>query len=145
MVFFDNFFTTTKLLEHLEVNCTFACGKVRCNRKDLPACAKDKLQAGEKLVRQKDHVVFTKWRHKQEVSVLSSIVSPLADDVVVNQVVKPVVIDLYNCSMGGVDHADQLCEYYSVGCFSCKWYSCIFWFLIDVATCCNLFFIITID
>ena len=133
-VFFDNFFTTTKLLEHLEVNATFACGKVRCNRKDLPACAKDKLQAGEKLVRQKDHVVFTKWQHKQEVSVMSTIVSPSADDVEVNQVVKPVVIDLYNKSMGGVAHGDQLCEY-SVGRCCYKWYRRIFWFLIDISIC----------
>lgn len=134
-VFFDNFFTTTKLLEHLEVNATFACGKVRCNRKDLPACAKDKLQAGEKLVRQKDHVVFTKWRHRQEVSVVSTIVSPLADDVVVNQVVKPVVIDLFNKSMGGIDHADQLRGYYSVGRSCHKCYRHIFWFLIDISIC----------
>ena len=131
-VFFDNFFTTTKLLEHLEVNCTFACGKVRCNRKDLPACAKDKLQAGEKSVRQKDHVVFTKWCHKQEVSVLSTIVSPLADDVEVNQVVKPVVIDLYHKSMGSVD---QLRGYYPVGRSCYKYYRQIFWFLIDILIC----------
>ena len=134
-VFFDNFFTTTKLLEHLEVNSTYACGKVRCSRKDLPACAKDKLKAGEKLVRQKDHVVFTKWHHKQDVSIMSTIVSPLADDVEVNQVVKPVVIDLYNKCMGGVMHADQLREYYSVGRSCSKRYRHIFWFLIDISIC----------
>jgi hypothetical protein len=37
--------------------------------------------------------------------------------------------------MGGVDRADQLREYYSVGRSSCKWYRYIFWFLIDVAIC----------
>lgn len=134
-VFFDNFFTTTKLLEHLEVNGTYACGKVRCNRKDLPACAKDKLKAGERLVRQKDHVVFTKWHHKQEVSIMSTVVSPLADDVEVNQVVKPVVIDLFNKCMGGVTHANQLREYYSVGRSCSKRYRHIFWFLIDISIC----------
>ncbi|XP_022805006.1 piggyBac transposable element-derived protein 4-like [Stylophora pistillata] len=51
-VFFDNFFTSTKLLEHLEANDTYACGTVRSNRKDLPQCAKEKLRVGEKLVRQ---------------------------------------------------------------------------------------------
>ena len=138
-VFFDNFFTSTKLLEHLEANDTYACRTVRCNRKDLPPCAKDKLRVGEKLVRQKGHVVFTKWHDKRDVSVMSTNVSPLADDVEVNrgnrEVPKPVVIDLYNNSMGGVDRADQLREYYSVGCSSCKWYRYIFWFLIDVAIC----------
>ena len=66
-------------------------------------------------------------------------VSPLADDVEVNrgdrEVPRPVVIDLYNSCMGGVDRADQLREYYSVGRSSSKWYRYIFWFLIDVAIC----------
>ena len=35
-VYFDNFFSSTKLLEHLESNSTYACATVRCNRKDLP-------------------------------------------------------------------------------------------------------------
>ena len=44
-------------------------------------------------------------------------VSPLADDLKLNrgdrEVQKPVVIDLYNSSMEGVDRTDQLREYYS--------------------------------
>ena len=140
-VFFDNFFTSTKLLEHSEANDTFACGTVRCNRKDLPPCAKNKLRVGEKLVHQKGHVVFTKWHDKRDVSIMSTDVSPLVNDLEVNRgdgaVQKPVVIDLYNRSMGGVDRADQLREYYSVGrsCYTCKWYRYIFWFLIDVSIC----------
>ena len=66
-------------------------------------------------------------------------VSPLADDLDLNrgdrEVQKPVVIDLYNSSMGGVDRADQLREYYSVSRSSYKWYRYIFWFLIDVSIC----------
>ena len=124
-VFFENFFTSTKLLEHLEANDTYACGTVRCNRKDLPPCAKNKLRVGEKLVRQKGHV-FTKWHDKRDVSVMATNVSPLLNDLEVNRgdraVQKPVVIDLYNRSMGGVDRADQLHEYYSVGCSCYKWY-----------------------
>lgn len=129
-VYFDNFFTTTKLLEHLESNDTFACGTVRCNRKDLPPCAKDKLGVGQKEVRQKGHIVFTKWHDKRDVSVMSNNLSPFADDVVVNradqEVPKPAIIDMYNKHMGGVDHADQMREYYSVGRASYKWYRYIF-------------------
>ena len=138
-VFFDNFFTTTKLLEHLETNDTYACGTVRCNRKDLPPCAKNKLRVGEKVVRQKGHVVFTKWHDKRDVSVMATIVSPLVDDVAVDrndrQIPKPSVIDMYNKAMGGVDRADQLREYYSVGRSSYKWYRYIFWYLIDISIC----------
>ena len=138
-VYFDNFFSSVKLLEHLESNDTYACTTVRCNRKDLPPCAKDKLRPGEKLVRQKGNVVFTKWHNKRDVSVLSSNCSPLAVDVVVNrrnqQVSKPAVVDQYNKHMGGVDLADQLRKYYTVGRSSFKWYRYLFWFLIDVSIC----------
>ena len=62
------------------------------------------MLVGEKLVRQKGPVVFTKWHDKRDVSVMATNVSPLA-----NEVQKPVVIDLYNSSMGGVDRAYQYC------------------------------------
>ena len=91
------------------------------------------------MVRQKGHVVFTKWHDKRDVSVMATNVSPLADDLEVNrgdtEVQKPVVIDLYNSSMEGVGLADQLLEYYSVGRSCYKWYRYIFWFLIDVSIC----------
>ena len=71
------------------------------------------MRVGEKLVRQKGPVVFTKWHDKRDVSVMATNVSPLADDLELNrgdrEVQKPVVIDLYNSSMGGVDRAYQYC------------------------------------
>ena len=90
-VYFDNCFSSVKLLEHLESNDTYACATVRCNRK-------------EKLVCQKGNIVFTKWQDKRDVSVISTNCSPLAVDLVVNrrnqQVSKPAVIDQYNKQMG---------------------------------------------
>ena len=38
-VYFDNFFSSPVLLEHLELQQTYACSTVRCNRKGLPASA----------------------------------------------------------------------------------------------------------
>ena len=138
-VYFDNFFSSVTLLEHLETNDTYACATVRCNRKDLPHCAKEKLRPGEKVVSQKGHVVFTKWHDKRDVSVVSTNCSPLAPDVVVRRrnqnVSKPAVIDLYNKHMGGVDLADQQRQYYSVGRSSYKWYRYLFWFLLEFSIC----------
>lgn len=58
--------------------------------------------------------------------------SPLAVDVVVNrrnqQVTKPAALDFYNKHMGGVDLADQLRSYYSIGRSSYKWCRYLFWF-----------------
>lgn len=128
------------MLEHLESNDTYACGTVRVNRTDLPPCAKDKLRAaGEKVVRQKGKVVFTKWHDKRDVSFLSTNCSPLAPDVHIQRnnqsVSKPAVVDQYNKNMGGVDLADQLRKYYSVGRTSYRWYRYIFWFIVDVSIC----------
>ena len=134
--FFDNLFTSTTLLEHLETDDTFACGTVRCNRRDLPPCAKNKLRVGEKVARQKGYVVFTKWHDKRDVSVMANIVSPLVDDVAVDsylgEIPKPAVIDVYK-AMGGVDRADQLPEYYSVDGASYKWYRYNFCYLIHTS------------
>ena len=47
-VFFDNFFSSPILLEHLLDQQTYTCSTVRCTRRDLPPCAKNKLhQPGE--------------------------------------------------------------------------------------------------
>ena len=139
MSFLIIFFSSVRLLEHLRAQRTFACATVRVNRKDLPAAAKKKLRPGEKVVRQKGRLVFTKWHDKRDVSILSTSVSPVEDDVVVQrhrqQVQKPAVISLYNKHMGGVDLADQLRKYYSVGRSSRKWYRYLFWFCIDVSIC----------
>ena len=61
-VFFDNFFPSSILLEHLLDQQTYACSTVRCTRRDLPPCAKNKLhQPGETVVRQRGSLLFTKW------------------------------------------------------------------------------------
>ncbi|KAK3721656.1 hypothetical protein QZH41_003676 [Actinostola sp. cb2023] len=60
-LFFDNFFSSTRLVEHLQLQNTYACATVRPNRKDLPVCAKNKLkQPGELVVQQKGMLYFFK-------------------------------------------------------------------------------------
>jgi len=68
-VYFDNFFSSVRLFEHLEAQNTFACGTVRLNRKDMPAAASHKLKPGERITRQKGNLVFTKWHDKRDVSI----------------------------------------------------------------------------
>jgi len=48
-VFRTIFFTNTTLMEHLHLQNTYACETVRCNRKDLSPCSKNKLCQGEKV------------------------------------------------------------------------------------------------
>ena len=147
-VFFDNFFTSTRLLEHLEAQDTFCCGTVRSHLNGLPSCARRKLGPGQKVVRQKGHIVFSKWHGNREVNLLCNILSPLVDDVKVDrsgeQTLKPKVVCLYNQHIGGADLANQIRKYYSMGRTSHHWYRYLFWFLVDVSICnafvlCNCF------
>ena len=88
------------------------------------------MRVGQKVVQQKDHVVFTKWHDKRDVSIISTnnylthknYCSPLAVDVHRHnqEVAKPAEVVMYNKHMGGVDLVDQLLQYYLVDRSSCK-------------------------
>ena len=109
-VYFDNFFSSPVLLEHLELQQTYACSTVRCNRKGLPACAENKLTRPGQLVQaQKGNIVFTKWHDKRGVAFLATNVSPPKSSRTVQrkekrkeiEIVKPRVSDVYTANMGG--------------------------------------------
>ena len=144
-VYFDNFFSSPKLLEDLLERKTYACSTVCVNRKGLPSCAGTKLKPTEIVCSRKNHLLFTKWHDKRDVSVLSTNCDPHAPRVLFmrkdkagkeKQIVrKPRVIQLYNEHMGGVDLADQLRSYYPVARSSTHWYKYIFWYLFDVSIC----------
>ena len=63
-------------MEDLLAQDTYACGTVRSNRQDLPPCAKNKLNQGEKVSAQRGSLVFTKWHDKRDISFLSTNVLP---------------------------------------------------------------------
>ena len=76
-VFFANFFSSPILLEHLLDQQTYTCSTVRCTRRDLPPCAKNKLhQLRETVVRQRGSLPLTKWHDKRDVAFLSTNVLP---------------------------------------------------------------------
>ena len=118
-VYFDNFFCGPKLLEDLFVAKTYACGYSAIETEVLPQLCTNKLKRGEKIVVQKgqSNLVFTKWHVKKDVCVLSTNSDPTSamvqierrqQGVEIEQVEKPQPVVLYNKSMGGVDHSDQL-------------------------------------
>ena len=110
-------------MEHLLAQNTYACGTVRCNRKDLPPCSKNKLIQGERVSAQRNQLVFTKWHDKREISFLSTNVLPSEPAHVVQRRRNGRnVADVYTSYMGGVDRADQLRSFYFTGFSSRKWY-----------------------
>ena len=144
-VFFDNFFTSVPLLEHLLLNGLYACGTVRCNRQGFPAELKkpaDIRDRGDMKVRQKGATPLTAsvWKDKRLVHHLSTLSQPgniqtasrrVGANVI--QLLQPHSVSSYNKFMGGVDLHDQLRMKYDVGRNSKKWWWYLFWFLLN---CC---------
>lgn len=122
-IFFDNFFSSSFLFDCLLAQNTYACGTVRCNRKDLSPCVKRKLKQGDIVTAQRGLLVFTKWHDKRDISFLSTNVSPSEPSRRVQrkkkgnviEIQKPQVADVYTAPMGGVDRADQLHSFYYAG------------------------------
>ena len=141
-VYFDNFFSSPKLLQDLQNEGTYAFLTVRAGRVGLPPSSRRKLKReGEMICEQKGNLVYTKWHDKRNVNILLTNFDPLAPITVkerrkrngdVVRVEKP-ACDLYNNSMGGVDRSDQLRSYCSACRPSKKWYKYLFWFIFDLS------------
>ena len=99
------------------------------------------LQRGESVARQKGNLVATVWRDRRLVYVMSTNSDPRTPTTVQRKerdgssqtVSCPRSIVDYNKYMGGVDHADQLRNYYHVRTKSRKFYKYLFWFVFDCA------------
>ncbi|CAB4023379.1 Hypothetical predicted protein [Paramuricea clavata] len=145
--YFDNYFSSVPLLEHLLENKTYACSTLRHNRKYFPADLKKiKLKRGEMRTRQNENLVCLTWQDKRLVTILSTNVDPQPEvfgpldertgkrKAVPEEVrEKPAVISLYNKYMNGVDVNDQYRSYYPVGAQSKKWWKYLAWFFVNIS------------
>lgn len=142
-LYFDNFFTSTRLMEALKEKNILAAGTVRPNRKDLPDEIKrnNKLQKGQYIWRAKGSITAYQWRDTKNVHVLSNFHHPSDTEDVVRKLSNgssisvqcPKAVSDYNTWMGGVDKFDQRRNAYPVDRRSKKsWYR-IFYFLLDAA------------
>lgn len=142
-VFFDNFFSSTKLLLRLRDRGVFACGTFRSNKKDLPPEVKvdNKLQHGSFLYRSKGAVSVYQWRDSKNVHVMSNYHDPQDEATVERKlpcgkkirVTCPKAVKDYNQWMGGVDRFDQKRNAYVVDRRSKKGWHRIFYFMVDAA------------
>lgn len=116
-LYFDNYFTTTRLMKNLTEKGVLAAGTLRSNRKDLPPeiKAKKKLKKGEHMWRLKGAVTAYQWKDNKHVHAMFNFHSPV-EVVEVNRklssgaivsVTCPKVISDYNAWMGGVNRFDQ--------------------------------------
>ncbi|KAL3246252.1 hypothetical protein MRX96_057797 [Rhipicephalus microplus] len=142
-VFFDNFFSSTKLLQVLQEKDILACGTFRVNKRDLPQVVKEnnKLERGSYIWRRKAEVVAYQWRDSKNVHLMSNYHDP-EDRVQVHRTLQngkkmavecPSVVKDYNTWMGGVDKFDQKRNAYPADRRSKRWWSRIFYFMLDAA------------
>jgi hypothetical protein len=115
-VYFDIFFTSTKLLKLLLERKLYACGTARLGQKDWPKEFRNpkmlKLKRGESQKLQHESVTAIVWHDKRDVLLLSTNSDPRSDRTdekkIGNrkqkiQIPCPNAVMNYTCNMGGVD------------------------------------------
>ena len=140
-LFFDNYFSSVKLLRDLEAAGTYACSTVQANRKGIPESVKKpgKLTRGQSITEQAGNLIATVWRDKRNVNIIATNCNPSTVKVPrrkgkeIVQVDCPSAIVNYNQNMGGVDLSDQYRSYYPVGRHSKKFWKALLWYLVNMA------------
>ena len=161
-VYFDNFFTSTELLEELLAKGLYGCGTIRSNRKGLPDELRPKTKnnknknlaktiknvlkkPGDSVVLQNGSITALAWLEKKSrkpVLIACTNSSPDSPQEVVPRKQKdgsridvpcPLPVKDYNGSMNGVDRTDQMRTEYVTTRMSKRWWLYIFYFLVDLA------------
>ena len=147
VVYLDNFFTSIKLVEDLELKKIFCVGTIRTNKLGATPELVDKetlrkMERGEYLWRAKRNTAVTVWKDNKEIHLISN-AYPVSGDVtvprkrktdgVVEQVSCPPALPGYNKYMGGVDQSDQKKSYCAISRKSRRWWLRIFWHFLDIA------------
>lgn len=142
----DNFFTSYKLLEDLYHNKILCCGTLRSARKEFPACLYDKaaikgMKRGDVVRRMKGPVLALTWIDKKAVHAAGTYtqapsqelaeVNRKQKDGTIQKIPCPELVSCYNMYMGGVDKNDQMKSYYTIPVAGKKWWSRVFFYLID--------------
>ena len=144
----DNFFTSVRLLKHLEEKNVLATGTFRANRTEkapLPDIKemKKKPRGTYKVVLDTNNdVEMVRWKDNKAVSVASTYcdADPLGKAKRFNradrrriEILQPQVVKVYNFGMEGVDRVDQNLAAYMINHRSKKWWWPVFRFCVDVA------------
>ena len=129
----DNWYTSFEVVKHLLDHKTNCIGTLRKDRKGIPkdVVGPKKIKANERIVRYEERtgIMCTRWKDKKDVYMMSSCITN--DTVNVMRAGKPkdipLVVHMYNQSMGGVDRSDQMLTTYEAERKRIKkWYKIFF-------------------
>jgi len=136
-VYMDRLFSSPKIFDHLWGCKTKAVGTVMSNRKEMPKQAfSGKLKKGEKITRQRDHLLAIKWKDIRDFFFLTT----AHESVLVEEPssrgphhkMKPAAVLDYNKYKIGVDRSDQMLSYYSFERKTIKWWKKLIFHLFDL-------------
>ena len=153
-LYFYDYFDSVGLQEELLETQLYGCGTVKSNVIGLPEMMRVKkrkqgdppplkLRPGESKIWQKGKILAIRWQQnksRKPVRVLSSVTNPTAPVTTVKRKQKdgsskdiscPEPIKLHN--MNGVDRNDQMRMEYSTARSCRRWWTYIFWFLVDLS------------
>ena len=152
LLFFDNWFSSLSLMDHLASRGIWCCGTVRPSRlSGMPnkmKCQKRITKQGRgaieacKTAQDNSETVNVKWYDNRVVNMLSTFakIHPLTTVLRFHSKNKkkieiqcPDIVKQYNRSMGGVDLADQLISLYKIPLRSKKYYMRLVFHMIDMA------------
>lgn len=149
LLFFDNWFTSIKLLTSLYKDGIYSLGTIRKDRipglifstdKDMKKKGRGTYEEYETTIDQ-IRIFALKWFDNKSVCLASTFCGSQPTDIVQRfdrksktkiDIPRPNMIKQYNHFMGGVDLLDGLISYYRIGLRSRKWYMKIFFHFIDL-------------
>uniref|UniRef100_A0A3P9CMK6 PiggyBac transposable element-derived protein domain-containing protein n=1 Tax=Maylandia zebra TaxID=106582 RepID=A0A3P9CMK6_9CICH len=147
VVFCDNYFTSFKLVQHLDTSLGVKCiGTVRPNRTGGATLMTDKelMKRGRRAFdyRSAEGVIAVKWFDNKCVNLLSNAsgIMPLStvkhwskESKAKVMIPCPSLIPAYNEHMGGIDLSDMLVHLYKTPAKSTRWYLPLFGYMLDLS------------
>ncbi|KAK4315417.1 hypothetical protein Pmani_013334 [Petrolisthes manimaculis] len=151
-VYMDNYYNSVSLCQTLFEQKVFVCGTLRLVRgapKDLQQLSKKKqnMKYDEIQARHNDNVIVLLWKDKRIVNMVSTFhdARTILKEVntkekgrngkfhrVMKTIHKPLMVEDYNRHMGGVDHYDQMVQYYPLLRRTYKWTRKFMFYLIQM-------------
>lgn len=148
VLYFDNFFTSLRLLQHLDTIGMQATGTVRANRIDnCPVLEVDKMKktvrgTSDYRLDTTSNILVARWNDNSVVTLASNChgMEPAGSAKRWStaekrriEIPQPYLIGQYNKNMGGVDRMDQNIATYRISIRSRKWWWPLFAYMVDVA------------
>ena len=140
-LYFDKFFSSVELLDHLSAHNTYACCTILSTRKGLPKKIKSpgELKRGESVMMQRGILVATVWRDKEDIHLISTNCQPTVTTVQ-RRIRKekrdmpcPTAITMYNTCMQCVDAEEQPWLYERVGRHGKRSWHSFIWYMVGTA------------